>query len=76
MFGLGAEPEPLRRKVPESQISVTEAERIPNEAEEIRRGLIEESIPGIQGQALIGRAEAGEQRVHLGGRAVVALPWG
>src|SRR5439155_27185555 len=45
---------------PESQISVAEAEGIPNEAEVIRRGLIKESIPGIQGKALIGRAEAGE----------------
>src|SRR6266550_4711935 len=61
---------------PKSQISVAEAQRIGGEPVGIRRSLIIESVPGIQGQALIGRAEAGEQRVYLGGLAVVALPWG
>src|SRR6266550_5312686 len=56
---------------PESQIPVAEAEGIRSEPSEIRRGLIKESIPGVQGKALIGRAEAGEQRVYLGGLAVV-----
>src|SRR6266480_4981800 len=61
---------------PHAQVSKAEAEGIRNEAKGIRRGLIIDSVPGIQGQALIGRAEASEQRVYLGGHAVVALPWG
>src|SRR5260370_11497063 len=36
-----------------------------DEAEEIRRGLIIESIPGIQRQAEISRAEAGDQRLSV-----------
>ena len=56
---------------PHAQVSKGEAEGIPNEAKGIWRGLIIDSIPGIQGQAFIGRAEAGEQRVYLGGLAVV-----
>src|SRR6266849_9471483 len=55
----------------QSQISVAEAQGIGSEPEGIRRGLIKESIPGIQGQAEIGRAEAGEQRVRTGGHARV-----
>src|SRR5207253_3844590 len=47
-----------------SQVPVAEAEGIGSEAEEIRRGLIEKGIPGIQGQPFIGRAEAAEQGVH------------
>src|SRR5260370_38594771 len=45
-----------------SQISVAETERIPNDPEGIRRGLIIESIPGIHRKTLIGRAETGEHR--------------
>src|SRR6266566_1548388 len=44
------------------QVSIAEAEGIGSEASEIRRGLIIDSVPGIQGEALIGRAEAGEHR--------------
>src|SRR4029077_16583707 len=46
----------------EAQISEGEAERIGREPIEIRRGLVKQSIPGIQGQAQIGVAKAGEQR--------------
>ena len=67
---VGAGTEPASEESPESQISVAEAERIGNEPVGIRLGLVIESIPGIQRQALIGRAEAGEQRVHHGGRLV------
>src|SRR6266849_7199329 len=59
-----------------SQISVAETERIPNEPKGIRRGLIIESIPGIQRHTLIGRAEAGEQRrVRSGDRTRIRLAW-
>src|SRR5258708_37634862 len=70
---VGAGTEPAPEESPESQISVAEAVRIGNEPEGIRLGLIIESIAGVQGEALIGRAEAGEQRVHHGGRAGVGL---
>src|SRR6201987_299546 len=43
-----------------TQISVAETERIPDEPKGIRRGLIVESIPWIERETLIGRAEAGE----------------
>src|SRR5438093_3553246 len=56
---------------PHSQVSVAETEGVGGEAEEIRRGLIEKGIPGIQGQPFIGRAEAGEQRVNRRGVAGV-----
>src|SRR2546422_5376606 len=49
---------------------------IGSEPERIRRGLIVEGIPGIQGQPFIGRAEAGEHGVHGGGLAGVGLTWG
>src|SRR5882724_5527865 len=58
----GVGTEPASEESPHSQISIAEAIRIPDESEEIRRGLIIECIPGIQGEALIGRAEAGEHR--------------
>src|SRR5207245_9888851 len=58
---------------PESQVSVTETERIGGEAEEIRLGLIVKRVPGIQRQPFVGRAEAGEQRVRRRGHAVVGL---
>src|SRR5438067_1215983 len=41
---------------PKSQISVAEAEGIGSKASEIRGGLIIESVPGIKGEAFIGRA--------------------
>src|SRR6266478_7886921 len=69
--GTGTEPAP--EESPESQISVSEAVRIGSEPVGIRLGLIIESIPGIQGQALIGRAEARKERVHHGRRAAVGL---
>src|ERR1700758_1969668 len=43
-----------------AQISVAETVRIPGEPKAIRRGLIVESIPWIERETLIGRAEAGE----------------
>src|SRR5258707_10279742 len=46
----------------QSQVSKGEAKGICGEAEEIRRVLVINGIPGIQGQAEISRAEAGEQR--------------
>src|SRR5260370_41910057 len=50
-----------------SQIFVAEAERIRRKPKEIRRGLVVESIPGIERQAEIGIAETGEQRLRIGG---------
>jgi hypothetical protein len=55
----------------QAQISVAEAIGIPGEPEGIRRGLIIESIPRVQGQAEVGRAEASEERSCLGGHARV-----
>src|ERR1700756_3750819 len=52
---VGAGGETTSQESSHSQISVAEAERIPDEPKRIRRGLIIESIPGIQRQALIGR---------------------
>src|ERR1700731_2448110 len=73
---VGAGAETTSEESSHSQISVAEAERIPNEPKRIRRGLIIESIPGIQRQTLIGRAETGEQRrVRRGGCAGVHLTW-
>src|SRR5258708_21920558 len=46
----------------QSQVSKAEAKGICGEAEEIRRILVINGIPGIQGQAEISRAEAGEER--------------
>src|ERR1700747_2268469 len=43
-----------------TQISVAETERIPDEPKGIGRGVIVESIPRIQRETLIGRAQAGE----------------
>ena len=57
---VGAGAETTSQESSHSQISVAEAERIPNEPIGIRRGLIIESIPWIQRETLIGRAEAGE----------------
>src|ERR1700722_6861652 len=59
------------KKCSQSQISVAEAVRIPREAENIRSGLIVESIPRIEWQPFIGRTETGEQRRHKRGLAVV-----
>src|SRR5260370_16600157 len=59
-----------------SQIPVAEAKGIAGEAEEIRRGLIIESIPRIEGQSFICRAEAGEARPRTGGITVVGLSCG
>src|SRR6266849_5508904 len=70
---IGAGTEPAPEKSPESQISVPEAVRIGSEPVGIRLGLIIKSIPGIQGYALIGRAEARKERVHHGRRAAVGL---
>src|SRR5258706_5053382 len=74
---VGAGAETTSEESSHSQISVAETERIPNEPKGIRRGLIIESIPGIQRQTLIRRAEAGEQRrVRRRGCAGVHLTWG
>src|SRR5947208_7034101 len=56
----------------QSQIAEGEAKGIGCKPERIRRGLIIDSIPGIQGQAEIGVAEAGERRRHIGRRAGVS----
>src|SRR6266849_2453900 len=73
---VGAGAETTSEESSHSQISVAEAERIPNEPKGIRRGLIIESIPGVQRQTLIGRAETGEQRrVRRRGCAGVHLTW-
>ena len=72
-FGLGAEPNPLLRKVPSPRLCSRIRRDWRSRTERIRRGLIEERIPRIQGHAFIGRAEAREQRLHGGGLAGVAL---
>src|ERR1700722_3981525 len=59
---VGARAETTSEESSHSQISVAEAVWIRNEPKGIRRRLIIESVPGIQRQALICRAEAGEQR--------------
>ena len=59
---IGGGSEAASEESSQSQISVAEAVGIGGEPEGIRRVLIIESIPGIQRQAFIGRAEAGEQR--------------
>jgi hypothetical protein len=70
---IGGGTETASKERPHSQVSVAETKGIGGEAEEIRRGLIKQSDPGIQRQALIGRAEAGEHRVATRGIAGVDL---
>ena len=65
--GSGTETAP--KEGPQSQVPVAETEGIGGEAEGVRGGLIEKGTPGIQGQALVGRPEVGEQRLHICGRA-------
>src|SRR6201997_1640007 len=73
---VGAGAETTSQESSHSQISVGETVRIPSESKGIRRGLIIESIPWIQRQTLIGRAEAGEhRRVRRGGGTSVDLSW-
>jgi hypothetical protein len=69
----GAGSEAASEESPESQISIAEAIRIGNEAVGIRLGFVIEGDSGIQRQALIGLAEAGEQRIYLRRRARVRL---
>src|ERR1700680_1825192 len=69
----GSGTESTSQETPQSQISVSESVRIGSEAIRVRLGLVIESISRIQRQALIGRAEAGEQRIHHGARAGVGL---
>ena len=59
---VGSGAETASEEGPHAQVSIAEAQRIGSEVKGIRRGLIIESVPGIQGQTLIGRAEAGEHR--------------
>src|SRR5437868_4949326 len=59
---VGSGTETASEEGPHAQVSIAEAQRIGSEVKGIRRGLIIESVPGIQGQTLIGRAEAGEHR--------------
>src|SRR5207245_37490 len=56
---------------PYSQVPVAEAKWIRGEAEEIRRGLVIESVPRIQRQSQIGIAKTGEERPRACGGAVV-----
>src|SRR6266852_6290219 len=73
---VGGGTETASEEGPHAQVSIAEAERIGSEPEGIRRGLIIESIPGIQRQTLVGRAEAGEQRrVRSGDRTRIRLAW-
>src|SRR4029077_7210812 len=60
---------------PYSQIPEAESKWIRGEAEEIRRVLIIDRIPGIQRQAQIGIAKAGEKRPGIRGGAVVGTVW-
>jgi len=58
-------------KRPYSEVPVAESIWIPGEAEEIRGGLVIESVPRIQRQAQVGVAEAGEERPGTRRRPVV-----
>src|SRR6202048_2884150 len=57
---VGAGAETTSEESSHSQISVAETERIPNEPKGTRGGLKKKSVPWIQRQTLIGRAETGE----------------
>src|SRR6266436_6048481 len=73
---VGAGAETTSEESSHAQISVAETVRISDEPKGIRRGLIIESIPWIQRETLIGRAEASEQRrVRRRGCAGVHLTW-
>ena len=69
----GTGTEPASEESPKSQISVAEPIRIGGESVSIRLGLVIEGVSRIEGQALIGRSKAREQRVHHGGGASVGL---
>src|SRR6202035_2352741 len=73
---VGAGAETTSQESSHSQISVAETVRIPDESKGIRRGLIIESIPRIEGQPFICRAEAGKyRRIRRRGCAGVHLTW-
>src|SRR5207244_13282641 len=57
---VGGGTETASEEGPHAQVSIAEAERIAGEPEGIRRGLIIEGIPGIQGETLIGRSDERE----------------
>src|ERR1700730_16842295 len=64
--GIGRRAEAASEESAESQISIAEAEGIAGKPETVRRGLIVERVPGIERQAEIGIAKAGEQRLCIG----------
>src|SRR5580700_8758394 len=73
---VGAGAETTSEESSHSQISVAETVRIPDESKGIRRRLIIESIPRIERQPFVCRAEAGEyRRVCRRGCAGVHLTW-
>ena len=63
----------VSEKGAQSQISVAKAVGIGRKPELVRRGLIKQRNPGVERQAFIGIAEAGEQRPRIGCGAGVGL---
>ena len=55
------------------QISVGEAVGVGGKPEAVRLGLIKQRNPGVERQAEIGIAEAGEQRPRIGRGAAIGL---